>query len=139
MSVEDRKREEMELLLSSPKDNGGEAVQSWSGGVDRTGSATGNGWRHIAGGWGRAQVRADDPTKPAEFNPGFFFCFCGARRVLDRTFQTDAFGRDRCNRTGKFSGPSLLEPSWKVKRNYAHNQSSAFVVAPVKVSTRVIA
>jgi hypothetical protein len=28
MSVEDRKREEMELLLSSPKDNGGEAVQS---------------------------------------------------------------------------------------------------------------
>jgi len=52
-------------------------------------------------------------------------------RVLDRTFQTDGFGRDRCNRPGKFSGPSLLEPSLKVKRNYAHNQSSAFVVAPV--------
>ena len=49
-----------------------------------------------------------------------------SRRVLDRTFQTDAFGRDRCNRPGKFSGPSLLEPSLKVKRNDAHCQSSGF-------------
>jgi hypothetical protein len=48
-------------------------------------------------------------------------------------------GATDATETGKFSGSSLLEPSLKVKRNYAHNQSSAFVVAPVKVSTRVIA
>jgi hypothetical protein len=71
---------------------------------------------------------------------GFLFRYCGARQAVDGAFQVDAFGRDRCIRRGKFSGPPLLEPSLYVKRNTAHNQSSAFVVAPVlKASTRLIA
>jgi hypothetical protein len=59
------------------------------------------------------------------------FCSCGARRAVDGAFQVDAFGRGRCSRRGNFSGPPLLEASLHVNRNTAHNQSSAFVVAPV--------
>jgi len=71
---------------------------------------------------------------------GFFFCYCRARQAVDGAFQVGAFGRGRCDRQEKSSDPPLLEPSFYVKRNTAHNQSSAFVVAPVlKASTRLIA
>jgi hypothetical protein len=53
-----------------------------------------------------------------------FFCCCGARRAVDGVFQVDAFGRRRCTRRSKFSGPPLLKPSLHVNRNTAHNQSS---------------
>jgi hypothetical protein len=69
------------------------------------------------------------------------FCFCGPRQVVDGNFQVGAFGRGRCERRDKSSGPPLLKLSLKVKRNSAHShsahshsahsQSSAFVVAPV--------
>jgi hypothetical protein len=62
---------------------------------------------------------------------GFFLCFCAACQVVDGTFQVGAFWRGRCDRRGKSSGPPLLKLSLKVKRNSAHSQSSAFVVAPV--------
>jgi hypothetical protein len=66
--------------------------------------------------WGRSQARW------VEFS-GLFFCFCGARRVFDGTFQAHAFGRGRWNQRGKFSCPSLLEASLKVKRDSTHNQT----------------
>jgi hypothetical protein len=59
------------------------------------------------------------------------FCFCGPRQVVDSTFQVAAFGRGRCERRDKSSGPPLLKLSLEVKRNSAHSQSSVFVVAPV--------
>src|SRR6266404_1191970 len=62
---------------------------------------------------------------------GLFFCFCGAWQVFEGAFQADAFGRGRCDRRGKSGGPPLLKLSLQVKRNSAHSQSSAFVVAPV--------
>jgi hypothetical protein len=70
---------------------------------------------------------------------GFFFHAYGARRGLEGTFQPVAFGHGRCGPRHKPGGPPLLEFSLKVKRNSAHNQSSAFVDAPVlEALTRVI-
>ena len=60
---------------------------------------------------------------------GFCFRFCGARQVGDGAFRVGVFGRGRCSRRGKSSGPPLLKLSLKVERNSAHSQSSAFVVA----------
>jgi hypothetical protein len=43
-------------------------------------------------------------------------------------------------RTRKSSSPPLLEPSFNVKRDTAHNPSSGFLVAPVsRASTRPVA
>jgi len=67
---------------------------------------------------------------------GFFLCFCAACQVVDAPFQVGAFRRGRCDRRGKSSGPPLLKLSLKVKRNSAHSQSSAFVVAPVSQPQR---
>ena len=53
----------------------------------------------------------------------FFFCCSGARQAVDGAFQVDAFGRGRCTRRGKFSGPTPLEPSLYVKRNTAHTKA----------------
>ena len=53
----------------------------------------------------------------------FFFCCSGARQAVDGAFQVDAFGRGRCTRRGKLSGPTLLEPSLRVKRNTAHTKA----------------
>jgi hypothetical protein len=55
-----------------------------------------------------------------------FLCFYGARQAVDGLFQVDAFGRGRCDQRANSSGPPLLRPSLKVKRNSAHSQSSAF-------------
>jgi hypothetical protein len=89
------------------------------------------------GGIGRG-LRSALTTRSSPLNSpsGFFFCFCGTRRPFDGAFQADVFGRGRCNQRGKFSGPPLLEASLKVKRNHTHNQSSAFVVAPVSRTQR---
>jgi len=62
---------------------------------------------------------------------GFFFRPCGARRSVEGTFQSVAFGHCRCGPGDKSGSPPLLDFSLKVKRNSAHNQSSAFVDAPV--------
>ena len=64
-------------------------------------------------------------------------CFCGPRQVVYGAFQVGAFGRGRCERRDKSSDPPLLTLSLKVKRNSAHSQSSAFVVAPVSRPQRV--
>jgi hypothetical protein len=57
---------------------------------------------------------------------GFFFCFCRPRHAVDGDFQVNAFfGRGRCDRRDKSSGPPLLKPSLNVKWNTAHSQSSA--------------
>jgi len=62
-------------------------------------------------------------------NPaGFSFA---ERGILIGASQDNAFGCGRHNPRGKSSGPPLLEPSLKVKRNNAHGQSSTFKVAPV--------
>ena len=69
----------------------------------------------------------------------FFFHAYGARRGFEGTFRLFAFGHGRCRRGHKPGGPPLLDFSLKVKRNGAHNQSSAFVDAPVlEALTRVI-
>ena len=59
------------------------------------------------------------------------FPLLNARAFLTGAFQNNAFGCGRYNPQGKSSGPALLEPSLKVKRNNVHGQSSAFKVAPV--------
>lgn len=51
------------------------------------------------------------------------FCCSRARQAVDGAFQVDAFGRGRCTRRGKFSGPTPLEPSLYVKRNTAHTKA----------------
>jgi hypothetical protein len=43
--------------------------------------------------------------------------FTTARQAVDGAFQVDVFGRGRCTRRSKFSGPTLLELSLNVKRN----------------------
>ena len=68
--------------------------------------------------------------EPAYSVSGSFFCFRPAWQVVDGTLRVGAFVRGRCDRRGKYSGPPLLKPSLKVKRNSAHSQSSMFVVAP---------
>src|SRR5437763_8442615 len=61
--------------------------------------------------------------RPAASHRRFFFCCSGARQAVDGAFQVDAFGRGRCTRRGKLSGPTLLEPSLYVKRNTAHTKA----------------
>src|ERR1700720_2200420 len=51
-----------------------------------------------------------------------------ARRAFHGAFRADPFGYARI-RQDKSSGPPLLKPSLKMKRNGAHGQSSALVVA----------
>jgi len=67
-------------------------------------------------------------TNPA----GFSFSFAGlGKRSVGGIFQANIFRCGRYNPRVESSGPALLEPSLKVKRNNAHRQSSAFKVAPV--------
>ena len=76
---------------------------------------------------------------PADSTRRAFLCFYGARQGVEGAFQLVAFGHGRCGRRDKSGGPPLLELSLKVKRNNTHDQSSAFLDAPVSVlSTRVI-
>jgi hypothetical protein len=65
-----------------------------------------------------------------------FFCAHGAWQSVEGNFQPAVVGRGRRDKPRR---PPLLELSLQVKRNNAHDQSSAFVDAPVlKASTRVI-
>jgi hypothetical protein len=68
-------------------------------------------------------------TKLADQPSSFSFSFAGLGKRLVAS-QANIFRCGRCNRPGKSSGPPLLEPSLKVKRNNAHRQSSTFKVAP---------
>ena len=70
-------------------------------------------------------------TKPADQPSGLFLFLCRAWQAVGGIFQANIFRCDRYNPRGKSSGPALLEPSLKVKRNNAHGQSSTFKVAPV--------
>ena len=70
---------------------------------------------------------------------GFFFRPCGARRSVEGTFQSVAFGLCRCGPGDKSGSPPLLDFSLKVKRNSAHNQSSALSTPrSLRALTRVI-
>jgi hypothetical protein len=65
---------------------------------------------------------------------GFCFAFVGRGDplILLLPFKAVRFGR-----AGKSGRPPLLEPSLKVQRDIAHNQSSGFAVAPrIQASTR---
>jgi hypothetical protein len=68
-------------------------------------------------------------TKPADQPSGLFLC--RAWQAVGASFQANVFRCGRYNPRIKSSGPALLEPSLKVKRNNAHGQSSAFKVAAV--------
>ncbi len=78
--------------------------------------------------WQRAVSSRAGLSLPAQLR-GRFFCLCGPRLVADGPFHVGALGRGRCNRRDKSSGPPPLQLSFKVKRNGAHGQSSAFFVA----------
>jgi hypothetical protein len=70
-------------------------------------------------------VRFTRGRPKGRFNPaGFSFAFAGRGKLLTLPF---AMLLERARKSG---GPSLLEPSFKVQRNTAHNQSSGFAVAP---------
>jgi hypothetical protein len=78
----------------------------------------------------RAQVRDREPACSAP--AGFPFLGRGDPLMLLLRFKAVHFGR-----AGKSGRPPPLEPSLKVQRDIAHNQSSGFAVAPrVKASTR---
>jgi hypothetical protein len=79
----------------------------------------------------RAQVRADDPTKPAEFNPAGFSFAAGRGEFWTARFKLMLLGATDATDRASFNGPPLLETSLKVKRNYAHGQGSAIVAAPI--------
>jgi hypothetical protein len=57
------------------------------------------------------------------------FPFAGRGRLTLR-FKPMLLVRGGFHRPGKSGGPPLLEPSFKVEGNGAHNQSSGFAVAP---------
>jgi hypothetical protein len=71
----------------------------------------------------RGYVRALEPagSTPADFA----FVGCGDPLMLLLPFKAVIFGR-----AGKSGRPPPLEPSLKVHRDIAHNQSSGFAVAP---------
>ena len=71
----------------------------------------------------RAQVRGRDTAYSAL--AGFAFVGCGDPLMLLHCFKAMLFGR-----VGKSGRPPPLEPSLKVQRDTAHNQSSGFAVAP---------
>ena len=63
-------------------------------------------------------------------NPASFsFPFAGRGRLTLR-FKPMLLVRGGFHRPGKSGGPPLLEPSFKVEGNGAHNQSSGLAVAP---------
>ena len=88
--------------------------------------------RILVSGWFRRRWKM--ASSVARGNPGRL-----ARQAVDGILQTNAFGCGRCYRPDKSSGPPLLKLSLKVKRNNAHGQSSAFVVAPVSRPQRTCA
>jgi hypothetical protein len=76
------------------------------------------------------QIRARKPAGSVGFS--FAFVGRGDSLILLLPFKAVLFGR-----AGKSGRPPLLEPSLKVQRDIAHNQSSGFAVAPrSKASTR---
>ena len=81
----------------------------------------------------RAQVRVDDPTKPAEFNPaGFSFAFASGRgEFWTARFKLMLLGATDATDRASLAAHRFSNLTLKVKKNYAYNQSSAFVVAPV--------
>jgi hypothetical protein len=84
----------------------------------------------MANDWTRAQVRAREPA--GSTRAGFAFVGCGDPLMPLLPFKAVLFGRAR-----KSGRPPLLEPSRKVQRDIAHNQSSGFAVAPgSKAQTR---
>jgi hypothetical protein len=74
------------------------------------------------------------------FNPaGFSFGFGGFGKLLLLLLLSLTLGRRWRSRPDKSGGPPPLEPSFKVNRDYGHNQSSGLAVAPVsKGSTRTV-
>src|SRR5258706_4184885 len=87
-------------------------------------SRAGRPWRLVRAGdgthtgSGRLQGRRVDPA-------GFSFAFSGRGEVLTLPFKAMPLGHAR-----KPRGPPLFEPSFKVPRDNAHNQSSGFAAAP---------
>lgn len=61
----------------------------------------------------------------------FFLCFYRARQGVEGNSRLTAFGYGRCGRREESGGRAPLKLSLQVKWNSAHNQSSAFVDAPV--------
>jgi len=71
--------------------------------------------------WGRPQTRRLNPA-------GFSFSFAGRGKLFTLPFKPMLLGLGRRAKSG---GPPLLEPSFNVKRDTAHNSSSGFLVVPV--------
>jgi hypothetical protein len=64
-----------------------------------------------------------------QLNPaGFSFAFAGCGKLLTLLFPM--LFPMLLERARKSGGPPLFEPSFKVQRENAHNQSSGFAVAP---------
>src|SRR5579859_633263 len=77
------------------------------------------------------------PTKPAYSNQRIFLLLLQGAASCCRRFQGGVFGRGRCDRRDKSSGPPPLKLSLKVRRNSAHSQSSVFVGdVPIAVELR---
>jgi hypothetical protein len=91
----------------------------------------------MASDWALAQVCVREPagSTPA----GFAFVGCGDPLMPLLPFKAVLIGR-----AGKSGRPPLLEPSLKVQRDIAHNQSSGFAVKgliarwPLKVHPNVV-